>query len=278
MRYLAIGLAGVLALAAAPAFAGPFGASADVDNTITVSGSWTSVQWYEADGCYSGVGDPTVSDWDSQAQGNTPINLSTTASDSQGSAYSAISVFAGPPTIDIESGAQVHDVQPGPGGEVDYHWAFGYSQGGANWLTSGATQTVDVTVEYDIVLDPAEYGAAETEVFAKIYVAFWDGQNQPTGPNDLLLTEDAEWVRENSGVPNTSDYLVRTVVLDTAGGVTKHFTGSKTWQVDVTSGSYYSFWGQADASAWTVAVPEPATMLLAGLGTAALLLGRRRKR
>jgi len=276
MRLVTISLAGALFLAAAPAFAGPFGASADVDSTTTVSGSWTSVQWYEADGCYSGVGDPSVSDWDSQAQGNTPISLSTAASDSQGQASSAIVVSAGPPTIDIASSAWVHDVWPGPSGEVDYHWAFGYSQGGANWLTSGATQTVDVTVEYDIMLDPAEYGAAETEVFANIYVAFWDGQNQPTGPNDLLLTEDAEWVRENSGGPNTSDYLVKTVVLDTVGGVTKHFAGSKTWHVDVTAGSYYSFWSQADASAWTVAVPEPATITLLGLGALALLWRKRR--
>jgi hypothetical protein len=273
MRCLAILAVSALALIlGSAAYAGPYEASADVESTITLSGNWTSVQWYESDGCYSGVGDPAVSDWKSQAQGNTPINLSTSASDSRGSASSAIAVFAGPPTIDIASSAWVHDVRPTPSGDVDYHWAYGYSQGGANWLTSGATQLVNFTVDYSFEVDLTQASAYDSEAFIKIYVAFWDGQNQPSGPNDLLLQEDAEWVLGNSG---GSDYLVKTVLLDTAGATTGLVTGSKTWQVQVTAGSFYSFWGQADASAWTVAVPEPAAMALLTLGALALLRRRR---
>jgi hypothetical protein len=50
-----------------------------------------------------------------------------------------------------------------------------------------------------------------------------------------------------------------------------------TSQAQVTNGSYDSFRGQADASAWTVAVPEPVTLALVAFGLAAPMLRRRRK-
>ena len=38
--------------------AGLYCADASATSDVTVSGSWSSVKWYESDGCYSGVGNP----------------------------------------------------------------------------------------------------------------------------------------------------------------------------------------------------------------------------
>ncbi len=223
------------------------------EETVTVGGSWTSVNWYESDGSWSGVGDPAVSDWDSQAQGASPINLSTTASDAYGSASSNIQVDSGPPMMTIHSDA---DLASGAGP----HWAMSYSMGGANWLTSGATQTVDVYVDYTLGLALVEPGVA----YANLYVAFW-------GPNgDLLLDGDDEWVVTNSG---GADFLMKTVTLNGAGNVTDNSVPD--WQVPVTDGAYYSFWGMTEAYV-ELPVPEPATMALVGFGLLGLLLRKRR--
>lgn len=234
-----------LALAAA-AGATPYGASALADNNVTVSGTWTSVQWYKSDGCYSGVGDPTVSDWKTQAQGSTPVNLSTTASDTHGAAASSVQASAPGlvPTIAIHSDADVYGLV-----ETSGHWAMGYSQGGANWLTSGATQNVTFTVDYTYDLDLINAHPDMPYAYAKIYVAFWGPSSQ------LLLTPDAEFVQ-------VGNYLVKTVRIEAAGTSTGTVTGSKSWVVSVTSGAFYSFWAEADASVWTSSEPtatEPAT-------------------
>ncbi len=230
-----------LTLVTGGADAAPFGGSAVVQSTVTVSGNWTSVQWYESDGCYSGVGDPEVSDWKVRAQNDTPVDLSTTASDANGSANSSITVAAPGlvPTINVSSDADVHGVL-----YSGAHWAMGYSQGGANWLTSGAAQVVDVTVEYayDVSLVQAHPDPGSRSAYVKIYVALW-------GPGgELMLTPDAEFVP-------AGNYLVKEVILDTAGSSTGLVTGSKTWQVSVAGGSFYSFWSQADAFVWTSGPP-----------------------
>ena len=245
----------------------PFAASADATNLVTVSGSWTSVQWYKSDASWSGVGD---SPWDSDSDWylpgenipdtSNPFTLSTTASAGTGSASSNITVGAGPPTIDIDSQASVDNNQI-----LDGLWAMGYSQGGANWLTSGATQTVDITVNWSYDLDLVE--AYSPEAYAKIYVAFWDPSSE------LMLTADDEWVFVDTGLDN-EDHLVKTVSIDTAGASTGLVSGVETWSVNVTNGSFYSFWGQADAMAFTMA-PEPSTGLLLAAGLAGLALRRR---
>jgi len=226
-------------LVAGTALAGVYAASSDVHSTVTVSGSWTSVQWYESDGCYSGVGDPEVSDWQDRAQGASPISLTTSASDAYGSAASDISVDAPGmlPTLISNSVAEVHDVSA-PGG----HWASGFSMGGANWLTSGATQVITVTLDYSYDLDLTQAYSYDPDASVKIYVGFW-------GPGgSLMLTADTEFVLEGN-------YLVKTVTLDTAGSSTGTVVGSKTWNVSVNSGAFYSFWGMTETSAWTIGPP-----------------------
>jgi MYXO-CTERM domain-containing protein len=140
---------------------------------------------------------------------------------------------------------------------------MGYSEGGSDWLTSGATQTVTVNVDY--AYDLSLVGAREPcEAYAKLYVAFWDGNS------DMMLTGDSEWIFVEAG---DNDYLVKTIDLTSAGASTGLVTGSESWDVDVADGALYSFWGQADAMAHTS--PEPATtglLVLAGLE----LLRRRR--
>ncbi len=251
----------LIAGAAGTAHALPFAASADATNAVTVSGTWTSVQWYESDGSWSGVGDsPAASDWDSHSQDNNPFTLSTTASVANGSASSSITVGAGPPTIDIDSQASVDNVQ------LEALWAMGYSMGGANWLTSGATQTVDITLDWSYDLDLVGAYSDSPEAYAKIYVAFW-------GPaSDLMLTGDTEWVFVENG---SADYLVKTVSIDTAGASTSD-SGTEVWEVDVSDGSFYSFWGQADAMAFTM-VPEPSTAALLSLGLLGIAAVRRRR-
>jgi hypothetical protein len=239
-------LLGVLAmslmlLANSPVQAGPYAVSAVVHDSVMVSGTWSSVQWYESDGCYSGVGDPAVSDWKTRPQGNTPINISTNAGDAYGSASSLLKVEAPElkPAIGIHSTAVLEDVPEGVS-----HWASAYSEGGSNWLTSGATQTVTVTVEYSYDLDLTDAGAGAPYAFVKIYVAFWG----PSG--GLMLTPDAEFVQEGN-------YLVKTVTLETIGGSTGTVTGSKSWNVDVTNGGFYSFWGMAWVEGFTESMPVP---------------------
>jgi hypothetical protein len=230
---------GVLLSLAFVAHANPYAGSAEVHDSVTVSGAWSSVQWYESDGCYSGVGDPAVSDWKDRAQGDTPIDLSTQAGDAYGTAASGIKVDAPglKPSIGIHSSADVHDLPDGDG-----HWASAYSEGGANWLTSSATQTVTVSVEYSYDLDLTQANPLSPYAFAKIYVAFW-------GPGgSLLLAPDAEFLLEG-------DYLVKTVQIDLAGGGTGAVTGSKSWDVGVTSGDFYSFWNMAWVETWTDAQP-----------------------
>jgi hypothetical protein len=239
-------VAALLLAANLPAHAGPYGAKAQAHDSVTVSGSWSSVQWYESDGCYSGVGDPSVSDWKGRAQGNTPINLSTTASDARGNASSSIVVNAplSIPTIVIHSAGDVHDVPMGAS-----HWASAFSQGGANWLTSGATQSVTFTVDYRYNLDLTQAHPGMPYAFAKIYVAFWG----PSG--NLMLTPDNEFVSEGN-------YLVKEVRIKTTGGSTGTVTGSKSWTISVTNGGFYSFWSMAWAEAWTEYSPisvEPAS-------------------
>jgi len=242
----AILVAGLLLAAQAPVYAGPYGAKAQANDSVTVSGIWSSVQWYKSDGCYSGVGDPAVSDFKNRAQGNTPISLSTTASDAQGNASSSIVVNAplSVPTIVIHSLGDVHDVPVSAS-----HWASAYSQGGANWLTSGATQSVTFTVDYQYNLDLTQAHPGTAYAFAKIYVAFWG----PSG--NLMLTPDSEFISEGN-------YLVKEVRLQTVGSSTGTVTGTKSWTINVTNGGFYSFWSMASAEGWTEYSPvsaEPAS-------------------
>ena len=88
-----------------------------------------------------------------------------------------------------------------------------------------------------------------------------------------MLTGDTEWVFVENG---NADYLVKTVSINTAGASTGVVSGSAAWQVNVSNGSFYSFWGQADAMGFTMA-PEPSTVLLLGVGLA-LLAERHRQR
>jgi len=258
MKRLMIAVVGVAALVlalAGQAGAGLHQASAQTGNTVTVSGTWT-VSHYKAPGCYSGLGDPQVSDWKSQGtEVNTPITLGTTKSATYGSASSSIAISG--TTIDIDSAANVHDVLNAAG-----HWAMGYSEGGANWLLCGATGTATVTASYsyDLSLVGAKSSA---EALAKVYVAFW-------GPSsNLLLTA-------KDGFLQSGNYLVKTVQLTSPGTSTGLVSGSASWDVSVTSGSYYAFWGQSDAKASTT--PEPATMALMALGGVGMLLRRRRNK
>ena len=243
MRSFVMCAVAALALCVAgTALAGIYAASSEVDATVTVSGAWTSVQWYKSDGCYSGVGDPEVSDWKDRAQGNTPIHLATSASDTYGSAASTIDVDAPGlvPTLVSHSAAEVHDVFT-----PDGHWAYAFNLGGANWLTSGATQTVTVTLDYSYDLDLIQAHSYAPKDSVRIYVGFWD----PGG--NLMLSADSEFVLEGN-------YLVKTVILDTAGSSTGTVVGTKTWNVNVTSGAFYSFWSMTEAYAWTIGPPYEA--------------------
>jgi hypothetical protein len=227
---------------ATPTAAQPYAASASVEDDVTVSGTWTSVQWYESDGCYSGVGDPAVEDWKTHPQSNTTVNLSTTASDTYGAASSSILVHAPSmvPTINIDSDADISGLPLATG-----HWASAFSQGGANWLTSGADQDVTVTIQYSYDLDLSTANPDSPYAFVKIYVAFWGPASQ------LLLTADSEFVAEGN-------YLVKTVQIDTKGTSTGTVTGSKDWVVSVTNGSFYSFWSMAWVEVYCADTPVPA--------------------
>jgi hypothetical protein len=71
----------VLAIAM-PARAGLHTAEANADSTITVSGSWSSMQWCNCPGSYSGAGDPQVYDWDDQTTYvDPPMSVDTSHSD-----------------------------------------------------------------------------------------------------------------------------------------------------------------------------------------------------
>ena len=225
-----------------PAIAGPHGAQAVVCDSVTVSGAWVSIQWYESDGSYSGVGDPEVSDWQERAQGNTPVDLGTSAGDAYGSASSTIIADAPGlmPLIDIHSNAEVHDLPV-----LTSHWSSAFSQGGANWLTSGATQTVTVRIDYRYDLDLTEAHPGEPYAFAKLYLAFWG----PLG--ELLLTPDEEFAAEGN-------YLVKTVQIGMPGTGTGLVTGWKSWEVEVVSGAFYSFWSMAWGEVWTQFDPTAA--------------------
>jgi hypothetical protein len=222
-------MAAILLVGAVAARAVTSAGSAQAHDSLTVSGSWSNVHDYKSNGCYSGVGDPQVYDWKTHPLDNTPVDLATNASDSYGWASSRIKVWAPGlvPTIAIHSWGNVHDVPVIAG-----HWGSAYSEGGANALTSGATQTVTVRLDYSYDLDLTHAGTNGSYAVAKIYVAFWG----PSG--NLMLTPDAEFVLE-------SNYLIKTIRIDTAGSKTGTITGSKTWQVNVANGSYYSFWSQA---------------------------------
>lgn len=245
-KFVTICLAGSLILAGSmTARAGPYAASASADNTITVSGSWT-VSHYKSDGSYSATN--CGYDWDSQAEGSNPINLSTAYSCSNGSASSSVQVNAIPKII-ISSDAEVHDVLMPSG-----HWAMGYSMGGANWLQSGQSGSITVTCDWSYALSLLQ-AKNSCEAYAKIYVAFWG----PSG--NLLLTP-------KDGFVQASPFLVKTIDLTTAGA-SGSSSGSTSWTVSVTNGVYYSFWGQGDAMASTI--PEPATICLLAFGAMALL-------
>jgi hypothetical protein len=235
-------MAAILLVGAVAARAVTSAGSAQAHDSVTVSGIWSSVQWYEAGGkfgCYSGVGDPQVYDWKTHPQDNTPVDLSTNASDSYGWASSKIKVWAPGlvPTIAIHSWGNVHDVPASIG-----HWGSAYSEGSANCLTSGATQTVTVRIDYSYDLDLTHAGTTNPFAFAKIYVAFWD----PSG--NLMLTPKDEFVLEGN-------YLIKTVRIDTPGSKTGTVTGSETWPVNVTNGSLYSFWSMAWGEVWTYGEP-----------------------
>jgi len=231
-----------LMFAGAMAQAAPYAASGFVNDSVTVSGSWSSVNWYESDGCYSGVGDPSVSDWKTRAEGALPIDLTTNASDTYGLANSHLVVSASGliPAIVINSLSDVHGVPSGLG-----HWASAYSQGGANWLTSGATQTVTYTVDYSYGLDLTQVNPNNPYAFVKIYVAFWG----PSG--NLMLAPDAEFAAEGN-------YLVKTMRIDTHGSQTGTITGTKSWNLDVSAGAFYSFWNMAWTEVFTSSTPVSA--------------------
>jgi len=230
---------------------GIYAASASTDNSITVSGSWT-VSHYESDESYSGT--DCGSDWKSRAEGPSTIDLSTTYSCPNGSASSSVKVDATPKII-IASDAEVHDVLMPSG-----HWAMGYSMGGANWLQSGQTDTISVTCDWSYALDLTQ-GKNPCEAYAKIYAAFWSPSS------NLMLTA-------KDGFTQAGNYLVKTIDL-TAAGSSDSGSGSTSWDLSVTNGAYYSFWGQGDAMASTI--PEPGVMALLGLGGVGVLLRRRRK-
>jgi hypothetical protein len=126
---------------------------------------------------------------------------------------------------------------------------MGYGMGGANWLQSGATQSVTVRVDYSYNIDLSEAHPGTPYAWVKIYVAFWDG-----GSN-LMLASDEEWV---SGGAHPTEYLVKTVWVWIPGQATGTVTGSMEWEVEVVSGNWYSFWGQADAMMETLMGPVPA--------------------
>jgi len=249
--------------------AGPYAASASEQNDVTVSGSWTSVGHYLSDQCDSWVGNPALWDLDSQVEGSSPVDLSTNISDSYGSASTSITVNVpgGVPTISIDSDAEVHDVQPGPGGTFNEHWAMGYSNGGANWMQSTANQTVDFTVDYSYVLDLLDAAPHQATAEVRICVGFWDASHV------LGLSADSEWQFVEDG---DSDHLCKTVTLTSIGSSVTSGALSKTWQVSVTENAWHSFWSHGEAYAHTAAIPEPATMLLAGAGLLALLFRRKR--
>jgi hypothetical protein len=250
-------------LAASPTIAGPRAAYADAECAITVSGTWTSMNWYTG---YSGSYletevDPYDDDllsWPYRSASAT--NISTSVTGIKADANSSALVSGPPPRIDIDSHAGVYDIN-------DWGWAFGYSQASSDWLISGADQTVTVTISYsyDLDLSQAQYEICEAE--AKFYLNFWD-------PASSTMLWDKGGFTHNTGIsPDTFEYLVR---IDTPGADTGLVSGSTSWQVSVANGAFYSFWGQADAYA-NLEVPEPATMLLVGAVAAGLGVVRKKK-
>jgi hypothetical protein len=237
-------LAAAFLLVALSAQAGPpYAASAEAHDSVYVCGSWSSVQWYKSDGSYSGVGDPAVSDWKTHPQSNTPIDLSTYATDGNGWASSTIKVWAMPwpptagvlPTLAIHSWGNVYGVPENVG-----HWGSAYSEGGANWLTSAADQDVKVHLYYSYDLDLSLANPSNAYAFAKIYVGCWDGNGVS------MLTPDAEWVAEGN-------FLVKTVRI--TSGELCNVTGNRDWDIHVTNGGFYSFWSMAWAEAFTGPCP-----------------------
>jgi hypothetical protein len=66
-----------------------------------------------------------------------------------------------------------------------------------------------------------------------------------------MLTPDAEFVLDGN-------HLMKTVRIETDGTKTGTVTGSKTWQVNVSSGVYYSFWSMTYGETWTYGAPTAA--------------------
>ena len=136
--------------------------------------------------------------------------------------------------------------------------------GGANWLTSGADQTVTITVDWSYNLNLAQAHASGSVAFANIYVGFWSPSKT------LMLDANTNWVFVEDG---DRDHLLKKVKINTLEG-TGVVSGSQSWNVNVSDNSFYSFWGMADAKAWTV--PEPSTAMLVGFGLLAGMAVARR--
>ena len=238
---LGVCLAAVLLLGAvSAAHAGPYAASAVGHDSVMVSGTWSSVLLYSTSTSWSAVGPPLVSQSDDQMQSSTPVDLFTTASDTYGLGSSSILVNAplDSPAIGIHASANVDDVPEGTP-----HYATGYSEGGADMMTSGATQSVTVTVDYSYDLDLTQAGS-NAYAFLKIYVGFWDSSG------NQMLTPDDEFVEAGQD-------LYKVVQIENVGSSTGTVTGSKSWNISVTEGSVYSFWSLSRVEVYTESEPVP---------------------
>jgi len=192
--------------------------------------------------CYSYVGG--VEDYDA---GNHGFPASTNIDTALGNASSsATSPMLSPLSLSVVS-AQAESYTGTPAGS----WASVYGRLQDNDYT--ATFTVHNTYEFDPL------GGSGEQV--RFYVGLWAGTN-PT--QNLLLSAKGDWTRYNIGTEENPIYALTAVY--TSGSLPLTQTS---WTLGL-QGANYTFYNYAE----TTAVPEPASLLLVGLGIVAL----RRKR